>query len=269
MSIAPCGSDEKGKCSGGSAGDQTGKEYCVRSWYNRPWLCVLRYPDVKVGQRLATKAENAANNNNIGYDQGQRLTFYNALKKADWKPKEIKTKCEADCSSSTAALVIAVGHAFNLTKLQKVNPSCTTSNLRTVLKAAGFQVLMDSKYLTSDAYLLPGDILLKDGSHVAINLTIGSKATAKTTSGTKKTIPALASAPPDLQFGTIGKNVRYLQEDLNYLKFRGKDGNPLSVDGAFGKNTEFALRAFQKKYGLAVDGVYGYKSKAKMKRLLK
>lgn len=268
MSIANCGSDERGKYSGGAAGDQTGKEYCVRPWYNRPWLCVLRHPDAKVGQRLATKAENAANNNNIGYDQGQRLTFYNALKKADWKPKDIKTKCEADCSSSTAALVIAVGHALNLTKLQKVNPSCTTSNLRAALKTAGFTVLTDSRYLTSDAYLLPGDILLKDGSHVAINLTTGSKATIES-SRIKKTIPTPASAPPNLQFGTIGKEVRYLQEDLNYLKVKGRDGKALTVDGAFGKNTEFALRDFQKKYGLAVDGVYGYKSKAKMKVLLK
>lgn len=268
MSIANCGSDEKEKYSGGSAGDQTGKEYQVRSWYSRPWLCVLRFPDTTVGQKLATKAKNAANNDNIGYDQGQRLTFYNALKAADWKPKNIKTKCEADCSSSTAALVIAVGHALNLAKLQKVNPSCTTSNLRAALKAAGFEVLTDPKYLTSDDYLLPGDILLKDGSHVAINLTTGSKATATTSSGTKKKIPTLASAPPNLQFGTIGKEVRYLQENLNYLGIKGKDGKALTVDGAFGKNTEFALRVFQKKCGLVVDGVYGYKSKAKMKSLL-
>lgn len=269
MSIANCGSDEKGKYSGGSAGDQTGTEYRIRDWYSRPWLCVLRYPDAKVGQKLATKSKNAANNDNIGYDQGQRLTFYNALKAAGWKPKNIKTKCEADCSASTAALVIAVGHALNLTKLQKVNPSCTTSNLRAALKAAGFEVLTDSKYLTSDAYLLPGDILLNDGHHVAINLSTGSKATGMTSSEAKKKIPTLASAPPNLQFGTIGKDVRYLQEDLNYLGIKGKDGKALTVDSAFGKNTEFALRAFQKKYGLVVDGIYGYKSKAKMKSLLK
>lgn len=270
MSIANCGSDEKGKYSGGSAGDQTGKEYCVRSWYDRPWLCVIRYPDATVGQKLATKAKNAANNDNIGYDQGQRLTFYNALKAANWKPKDIKTKCEADCSSSTSALVIAVGHALNLTKLQKVNPSCTTSNLRAALKTAGFEVLTDSKYLTSDDYLLPGDILLKDGSHVAINLTTGSKATVTTSSSTsKKEIPILASATPNLKKGSTGTQVKYLQQDLNYLGYKGKDGKSLTVDGGFGANTEYALQSFQKKYGLVVDGIYGNKSQAKMKTLLK
>lgn len=269
MSISNCGSDENGKYSGGVAGDQTGKEYCVRSWYDRPWLCILRYPDAKVGQRLATKAENAANNSNIGYDQGQRLTFYNALKKADWKPKDIKTKCEADCSASTAALVIAVGYALNLTKLQKVNPSCTTSNLRAALKTAGFEVLTDSKYLTSDAYLLPGDILLNDGHHVAINLTKGSKVSQTTTAASDKSIPTLASASPNLKKGSTGKQVGYLQKDLNYLGFKGKDGKSLTVDEDFGTNTEYAVRAFQKKHGLVVDGIYGSKSKAKMASLLK
>ena len=269
MSIANCGSDERGKYSGGSAGDQTGKEYCVRPWYNRPWLCVLRHPDAKVGQKLATKAKNAANNDNIGYDQGQRLTFYNALKAVNWKPKDIKTKCEADCSSSTAALVIAVGHALNLTKLQKVNPSCTTSDLRAALRAAGFEVLTDSKYLTSDDYLLPGDILLKDGSHVAINLTTGSKATVTTSSSaSKKEIPTLASATPNLKKGSTGTQVGYLQKDLDYIGCKGKDGKILTVDKNFGTNTDCAVRAFQKKYGLIVDGIYGNKSRVKMKTLL-
>ena len=41
---------------------------------------------------------------------------------------------------------------------------------------AGFEILTDSKYLTSDVYLLAGDILLNDVYHTAINLTNGSKA---------------------------------------------------------------------------------------------
>ena len=38
---------------------------------------------------------------------------------------------------------------------------------------AGFMLLTDSRYLSSDAYLLPGDILLNDGAHVAVNLDSG------------------------------------------------------------------------------------------------
>ena len=37
--------NEKGTISGGKKGDQTGKEICVRSYYNRPWDYVLRYEE--------------------------------------------------------------------------------------------------------------------------------------------------------------------------------------------------------------------------------
>lgn len=265
MSISNCGHDERGKYSGGNAGDQTGTEYQVRSWYNRPWLCVLRHPDEKVGQTLAKIAKNAADNECIGYDQSQRTTYYERLREANWKPKNIKKKCEADCSSSTAANVIAAGHQLGDRELQGVNPNCTTSNLRAALKVAGFKVLTDYKYLTSDAYLLPGDVLLNDGHHVAINLTKGTKAGKKAFG---KSAPKSANVPPNLKRGSSGEQVRNLQKCLIYLGFKGKDGSKLTADGEFGINTEHALRMFQKKYDLAVDGVYGSKSRAKMKELL-
>lgn len=259
--IANCGNDEKGKYYGGKAGDQTGSEYCVRTWYSRPWSCVLRYPDSAVAKKIAQVAKNAADNKNIGYDQSQRLTFYDALKANGWVVKTIKTPCEADCSSSTAAIIIAVGYKMKLQKLKTVNPSCTTSNLRQALKNAGFKVLTDSKYLTSDDYLLPGDILLYDGHHVAINLDKGAK--AATGGSSKKEIPTLASATPNLKKGSKGIQVKCLQQDLNYVM-----GSGLVVDGEFGTKTDTALRAFQKKYTLVIDGIYGNRSREKMKTLL-
>jgi len=174
--ISNCGHDENGKYSGGKAGDKNGQEYCIRTWYNRPWDCVIRYPDPAIGQVIARIAKNAAKNDHIGYDQSQRLTYYNALKAAEWKPVNIKIDCEADCSSSTAANIIAAGHQEGIKKLQEINPSCTTGNLRQALKNAGFHVLREKIYLDSDAYLLPGDILLKEHSHAAINLDKGKNA---------------------------------------------------------------------------------------------
>lgn len=55
--------NEKGTVSGGKPGDQTGKEICVRSYYNHPWTYVLRYPEtstatdkkVNVFYRVRTK----------------------------------------------------------------------------------------------------------------------------------------------------------------------------------------------------------------------
>ena len=37
--------NEKGTVTGGKVGDQTGKEICTRSYYNKPWNSVLRYQE--------------------------------------------------------------------------------------------------------------------------------------------------------------------------------------------------------------------------------
>ncbi len=41
--IAQASIDEHGRVSGGASGDQTGRETLVRSYYNFPWSCVLRF----------------------------------------------------------------------------------------------------------------------------------------------------------------------------------------------------------------------------------
>lgn len=175
--ISNCGHDENGKYSGGKAGDQTGGEYCLRAWYNRPWDCVLRHPDAKVRADIAKLAKQAAENDLIGYDQSQRGTFWQQLKAASsYLPANIKTACEADCSSSTAAIVKAVGYRRKNAKLKGVSPDLWTGNMRSALKSAGFEVLTADRYTGQDAYLLPGDILLNESHHVAINVTKGAKA---------------------------------------------------------------------------------------------
>lgn len=171
--IANCGSNEFGSGYGGQAGDQTGNEYRVRTWYSRPWNCVLRYPDLQKAIVIAQVSRDAANNNNIGYDMGQRMTFYNQLAAVGWNPASITTPCESDCSASTSACIIAAGHKTGDSRLMSISPSLTTYVMRSSLVAAGFMLLTDSRYLSSDAYLLPGDILLNDGAHVAVNLDSG------------------------------------------------------------------------------------------------
>lgn len=174
--ISNCGKDENGRYAGGKAGDQTGEEYSVRSWYDRPWSCVLRYPRADVRKKLAEIARAAAENDNIGYDQNERLTYYERLKAVGWEPSKIKVKCESDCSASTAANIIATGHLMDVSELKKISPSLTTHVMRNELMKAGFQVLTDPKYTKSEDYLRRGDILLCDGHHVAINLDRGKKA---------------------------------------------------------------------------------------------
>lgn len=61
----------------------------------------------------------------------------------------------------------------------------------------------------------------------------------------------LSQSLPTLRFGTSGVPVRVLQKLLL------SNGYILEVDGAFGALTEIAVKAFQNKRNLAVDGVVG------------
>ncbi len=172
--ISNSGSDERGQYTGGQAGDQTGKEWQMRSWYNRPWSCVLRYPDQKVALMIAQLAIDAALNDKVGYDQSQNRTYLSQLKAVGWEPSKITVACEADCSAGVCANITAAGYLLGIDAL-KNHTGTYTGNMRSALTKAGFTLLTDSKYLTSGDYLLPGDILLNDGHHTATNVTIGSK----------------------------------------------------------------------------------------------
>ena len=159
--------DERGKFAGGSAGDQTGKEVCTRTWYSAGWNKVIRAKDPKVAEKIAKAMEQACANNCIGYDQKQRTTLYDLAKATGWDLSKITTKCECDCSSLVAVCVNASGI--------KVSKDIYTGNESKALQATGaFTVLMTKGYTDYDSYLMRGDILLKEGSHTAVVLSNGS-----------------------------------------------------------------------------------------------
>ena len=196
--ISNCGHDENGRYSGGKAGDQTGTEWQVINWYSRPWKCVLRHPNAKVRAMIASMAKAAAVNNKIGYCQSHRGTFWTNLADSNFDPAQITVACEADCSSGVAAIVKAAGYRLGNEKMKNVSIYLYTGNMRAGLKAAGFEVLTDSKYLTSDAYLLEGDILLNDNAHVATNLTDGAKSSG---AGASNTTPVKNDTKTDVAYG--------------------------------------------------------------------
>lgn len=227
--ISNCGHDENNRYSGGKAGDQTGKEWQLINWYNRPWKCVLRHPDANVRSMIASMAKAAANNNMIGYDQSQRGTFWEHLKASNCDPAKITIACEADCSSGVAAIVKGAGYRLGIDKLKNVSTACYTGNLRAALKAAGFEVLTDSKYLTSDAYLLAGDILLNDGAHTATNLTDGAKSSG---AGASNTTTVNSNAKVDVAHGfnkSLAGKYKVTASELNLRAGAGKGKSILAV----------------------------------------
>lgn len=232
--LSSCGHDERGKYSGGQAGDQTGTEYYIRTFYvpSYGWDCVLRHPDIRVGQKIAEIAEKAAKNNRIGYDQGQRLTYYSALKAEGWHPERITTPCEADCSASTAAAVIAAGHQLGLTRLQQVSPSNVTWTLKQALTAVGFECLTERRYRTSDAYLIPGDIVLSEAHHVVINLTAGTQAAKQPQSTKEETVKQYAGVVKVSSYLNVrlGPGTRFGTVKLGGQEMRLPSGMVVSID---------------------------------------
>lgn len=241
VKISNSGSDEHGNYKGGAAGDNTGREWYIRDWYNRPWNCVLRHPDPAVRACIADLATKAANNNRIGYDQYQRDTYWKELQKVGYDPSKITVACEADCSAGVIANIKAAGHLLGHKELQDI--TCTyTGNIRSGLKAAGFACLTDSKYINGSSYLVAGDILLNDAHHTATAVTNGIN------SGNGSVTPA---SMPLIKKGSKGSAVLQLQKILN------SKGYKLSEDSDFGPATDAAVRAFQKANHLEADGEVG------------
>lgn len=179
--IANCGHDENGKLSGGAAGDQTGTEWEIRNWYDRPWNVVLRFEDTAIGDLIASLAEQAAENDLIGYDQIQRLTFWEQLRAYGYEPRKIRTACETDCSAGVLAIVKAAGHLLGLPALEAVDPTGYTGTMKKILKGAGAKAYTQPDLTGSEKLLKRGDILLNEGHHTAINLSTGKGITVKIT----------------------------------------------------------------------------------------
>lgn len=176
--LSNSGHDSHWQYSGDQAGDNNGTEWQIVNWYSYPWNCVLRYPDKKIRNWMGDQARAAANNNHIGYDQGQRQTFWEQLQKSDYDAAKINVNCESDCSAGVLAICKAAGYHFDIQSLKNIDQNGYTGNEERILSAAGFEVLTDKKYLTSDRYLDNGDILLNTVNHTAFNIDRGSQCDA-------------------------------------------------------------------------------------------
>ena len=162
--------DERGKAIGGKAGDQTGKEVSTQAYYkhSKGWR-VFRAKDPAKRKLIAEAMRRACNNNNIGYDQGQRLTLYEAVKDFGFDPAKATKAVETDCSA-----LVRVCCAFAGITL----PNFVTSNQASALLNSGaFEEMKGAKYTDQEDYLEEGDILVtRTKGHTVVVLTSGDKA---------------------------------------------------------------------------------------------
>ncbi len=163
MRISNCGHDENGNYRNGTAGDQSGTEWYVKDSAKSSWNSFYRANNASARALIAEYARKAADNDLIGYDQNERLTFWEHLKASDYDPAGITIACEADCSSGVAAIVKAVGIKLGLNDLAGVDVSMTTYNEHEQLTNHGFAFIS----CASGEQTVAGDIMLRNG-HTAI-----------------------------------------------------------------------------------------------------
>ena len=231
--------DERGKATGGKAGDQKQKaspdykgEVSMQNFYisSKGWY-ILRAKNPDIASKIALAMTIACNNPNIGYNQARRLDIIKAGTHAT-----SPTSC--DCSSLVRQCVREAGVEVG---------NFTTANEASVLTATG---QFDKYVYTKGSQLYLGDILVtKTKGHTVI-----------VTSGATRNPNAVAV--PTVKMGTKGDNARLLQHNLNQC------GYNLVEDGIFGKLSTAALIRWQYANKLTADGIYGKKSEAKMKELL-
>ena len=249
--IGSARSDERGKITGGKAGDQkNGKEVSTQSWYkhSKGWrVFVCTVPEMR--PIMADLMQQACDNNNIGYDQYQRTTLSKLLPAANYIIKNVKTKCETDCSR---LVIDIINCAFKQLGIDAEIGNGNTSTLPNLLLRSGyFEELKGSKYTDSADYLPAGTILCtKTKGHVVMTITAGSKATTLLPNPEKE----YNLGDRILKNGMEGADVKELQSLLIQMDY---DLGKWGADGDFGDATETAVIAFQRRMKIGVDGEVG------------
>ena len=226
--------DERGRASGGAAGDQkqTSKddwkgEVSKQTWYkhSKGWV-LIRAKDPAVREKIAKNMENACANSLIGYDQSQNRTLYKVAEPLGFDCAKVKTKCETDCAQLVRVCVRYAGI--------KCDDFYTASEKSVLKKTGAFDIFTDSNHTTKSDYLMRGDILVtKTKGHTVVVLSNGSKAGGEDSGGSGGNM------------STVMQYQKFLK--ANYARILEAAGvGLLEVDGDYGDQTRAASVAVWK-----------------------
>ena len=209
--------DERGKYTGGKAGDQDGTEVQISNWYNQNWDTVLRPKTQALAEKIARACEGGCNNNKIGYSQSARNTIYIEALKVGLDLSKITTACNCDCSSFVSVCCIAAGLSAaifyaggNMRTTWTMTDACKKTNQ--------FYVYNTNKYTRQKNYLRRGDIILNTNQHVAIVLQDGANA---------EPLPAVTTTTTSVK--TTNYLVKINVEKLNIKSAPNANSNTVGV----------------------------------------
>lgn len=188
--------DENGHSHSGSAGDQTGREVSTQSFYvhKKGWY-VLRAKSAEIANKMAEAMKRACANNNIGYDQYNRLGVIE-----HGTGSTVKTEC--DCSSLVRQCVIEASG--------KDPGNFNTSNEVSALENTG--LFEPKKSYVSSMTLYTGDILVTKTKGHTVIVTDGAKRTDYTVAK-----PSISDTAKNVLNGKYGNG----QDRIDRLKKLG------------------------------------------------
>lgn len=227
-------SDERGKSSGGKAGNQTGKELRFQEWYDRAkgWSHVLRAKKKSLRKKIAAAITCLVLNPCIGYDQKQRTTLFREASNVKWNLSKINVPCSTDCSALDAVALNACG--------VKVSKDIYTGDMVEKIMDTGlFYDLIGKEYTQTSENLEVGDILVGVGHTATVT-------EVKEMFVLERTLRYISGS---LLTGDDVKELQKILKSLGYYKDK--------KDGIFGINTERAVISYQKARGLTPDGAVG------------
>lgn len=252
--VSSARSDERGKYSGGKAGDQKQKsktndtrgEVSMQAMYtHRKGWYILRPKKVSHADAIAELGIKAANNPNIGYSQSDRLGVVK-------HGINTKVKTNADCSSLVRQ---AVREATG-----KDPGNFTTANEARVLAATG--LFTKIAYVNqSKTPVYNGDILVTKTKGHTVIVVSGNPRPRVATAGNTYPVPTRTIKLTDPMMK--GDDVKWIQYHLIRLGFLheyytdSKGKKKSNIDGIYGTKTRDAVLAAQKHYGIREDGIVG------------
>lgn len=247
--VSSARSDERGRYSGGKAGDQKQKsktndtrgEVSMQAMYtHRKGWYILRPKKVSHADAIAELGIEAANNPNIGYSQSDRLGVVK-------HGINTKVKTNADCSSLVRQ---AVREATG-----KDPGNFTTANEANMLVATGlFTKIAYVNQPKTPVY--NGDILVtKTKGHTVI--VVSGNPRPRATVGNPYPVPTRTiKLTEPMMSGNDVKWIQYHLIRLGFLPAKNSKGKS-NIDGIYGNGTRAAVMAAQKHYGIKVDGIVG------------
>lgn len=218
--IAQASIDERGKITGGQAGNQSGTELNIRNLSHKvgnPWK-VFRAKDPAIAEKIAQQAEAAVANLHIGYDQWERNSLYTAVKAVGYDIARVTKNVETDCSALCGTVAVCAG--VPAAPLYSGSNMPATSNFYAKFSATGYFHYLGQ---IPEEQMKRGDLLYRDG-HAVIVLEGTNSGKTPTPTTTDDNITALATAVIAGRYGSgearkaaLGSNYAAVQKRVNEL----------------------------------------------------